>query len=131
MNAKIMDITDAKFYLQQGLKEEKNGIIRLSYANMFYEKGLRFNPSSLTLIFNLARNYMILNKFKLSIVWFELGLKFKPRWVNGLVGLALTYFEMGYHSRAVVCIKAAHENINLAKNDDFIAKTKMRAMTPS
>ena len=97
---------------------------------MFYEKGLRFNPSSLILIYNLARNYMILCKFKLSIVWFELGLKLKPRWVNGLVGLALTYFEMGYNSRAVNCIKAAHNNINLVKFDKVIDHG-LRSKTPS
>jgi hypothetical protein len=98
---------------------------------MFYEKGLRFNPSSLILIYNLARNYMILNKFKLSIVWFELGLKLKPRWVNGLVGLALTYFEMKYYSRAVVCIRGAHDNISLTRNDRPDDKIVLRDRTPS
>ena len=60
----------------------------------------------------------MLCKFKLCIVWFEFGVKLKPRWVNGLVGLALTYFELGYHSRAVPYIQAAHKNINTIRNSE-------------
>ena len=53
---------------------------------------------------------MTLCKFDQAIVWFEFGLLLKPRWVNGLVGMAVTYFEMGYHSRAVEYITAARKN---------------------
>jgi len=62
---------------------------------VFYLQGLRINPTNFRLIYNLARNYQKLNLFDKSITWFLFGLKIKPRWVNGLVGIAITYFEMG------------------------------------
>ena len=68
------------------------------------------NPESRRLMYNLARNNMILCKFKQALIWFEFGLLLKPRWVNGLVGVAITYLEMGYYSRAVEYITAARKN---------------------
>ena len=46
----------------------------------------------------------------MAVEWFDFGLKLKPRWVNGLVGMAVTYFEMKHYFKAVEFIKAARLN---------------------
>jgi hypothetical protein len=65
----------------------------------------------------------VLNLFEKSVVWFNFGLKLKPRWVNGLVGIAITYFEMGYNSRAVSYIKSARQNF---KGEKFVSSEDER-----
>ena len=57
--------------------------------------------------------------------WFDFGLKLKPRWVNGLVGMAVTYFEMKHYFKAVEYISAARLNFKAAaldKNDSCLFK---------
>ena len=64
---KIVDnLDDPKFWLQQALKEENNSKSHnsLEQANAYYRSGLKECPSSLKLIFNLARNSLILCKYK-------------------------------------------------------------------
>ena len=90
------------------MNEQSNA--RIEYANVFYRQGLLKNPESRRLMYNLARNCLILCKFDQAVTWFEFGLLMKPRWVNGLVGLAVTYFEKGYYSRSVEYITAARKN---------------------
>ena len=42
----------------------------------------------------------------------------KPRWVNGLTGLAVTYFEHKLFKKAVETIKEAQKHMNKAEKDD-------------
>ena len=76
----------------------------------YYRQGLRKNPTSLMLIYNLANSYKKLKKYSSTLVWFCHGINLQPRWIDGLCGLAVTYFNMGEYKMALKFISLAKEN---------------------
>ena len=81
----------------------------------YYRQGLRKNPTSLHLIYNLANSYKKLKKYNSTLVWFCHGINLNPRWIDGLCGLALTYFNMGDFKMALKFITLAQGNYKGAK----------------
>jgi len=51
------------------------------------------------------------------VEWFGFGLKLRPRWVNGLVGMAVSYFEMKHYFKAVEHISAARKNFKAVSHN--------------
>ena len=82
----------------------------------YYRQGLRKNPTSLVLIYSLASCYSKLKKCESSIHWFAKGIDLIPRWVDGLCGIAINYFNMLNFERALLFIHLAKEN---SKGENF------------
>lgn len=97
-----------KFWQQRGLQCAKEGEI---YAAMdYYRQGLRKIPHDHTLIYSLAVCYMQLKKYHSAILWFGKGVDLHPRWLDGLCGIALAYFNLQNFERALKFIILAKDN---------------------
>ena len=96
------------FWMQQGMQRAIRG--ETAAAMDYYRQGLRKNPTNLLLIYNLANSYKKLRKYTSTLTWFMHGVQLNPRWVDGLCGLATTYFNMQQYELALHCIKAARFN---------------------
>ena len=77
----------------------------------YYRQGLRKNPTNEILIYSLAHSYLKLKKYKSAILWFGKGVDLNPRWVDGLVGIGITYFNMLDFGRALRYITLAKDNM--------------------
>jgi len=108
---KRQDMDNPKFWLQKGIEQTNQG--KVDAAMDYYRQGLREKdyPRSkdkkekpkhhdkhaeniLKLIYNLANSYKKKKQYHNSLRWFAHGVGLFPRWVNGLVGLATTCFNM-------------------------------------
>jgi tetratricopeptide (TPR) repeat protein len=96
------------FWLQKALISQKEGQIEACVG--YYLRGLRWNPTSTLLMYNLANSYKKLGKLQNAKLWFNLGVQIMPRWVDGQVGLAMTQFEMGDFPNAYNNVKQARED---------------------
>ena len=67
---------------------------QIDAAMDYYRQGLRKNPTSHILIYSLAVCYCRLKKYRSAIHWFSRGVELHPRWIDGLAGIAITYFNM-------------------------------------
>ena len=76
----------------------------------YYRQGLRKIPSDHTLIYSLAVCYSRLKMYHLAIHWFSQGVELKPRWLDGLCGIAMCYFNMLDFERALKFIMLAKDN---------------------
>lgn len=76
----------------------------------YYRQGLRQFPNEHILIYSLAVCYMRLKKYKSAIQWFGKGIDLHPRWLDGLCGIAITYFNMLDFNRALKYITLAKDN---------------------
>ena len=88
----VPDMDGIDFWLQKGMQKAVQG--KADAAMDYYRQGLRKNLTNLTLIYNLANSYKKLNKYSNALTWFMHGISLHPRWVDGLCGLATTYFNM-------------------------------------
>ena len=61
----------------------------------YYRQGLRKNPSELKLLYSLAVCYSHFRRYQSAMCWFSHGLNLNPRWVDGLCGMSMLYFNMG------------------------------------
>lgn len=77
----------------------------------YYRQGLRKNPTNETLIYSLALCFMKLKKYRSAILWFGKGVDLNPRWVDGLCGIAITYFNMLDFDRALRYMTMAKDNM--------------------
>ena len=76
----------------------------------YYKQGLRIHPSEHILIYCLAVCYTRLKLYQSAINWFSRGVEFNPRWIDGLCGIAITYFNMLDFEKAPKYITLAKEN---------------------
>lgn len=86
------DMDGPEFWQQKGLLCSLEG--KSDAAMDYYRQGLRKNPSDEQLLYSLALSYLQLKKFESSMRWFSYGLRLNPRWVDGLCGCAVAYFNM-------------------------------------
>ena len=84
----------------------------------YYRQGLRKNVTNLTLIYNLANSYKKLKKYSNALTWFMHGVSLHPRWVDGLCGLATTYFNMRDYEQALRFISVAKDNCKGVKDGE-------------
>ena len=77
----------------------------------YYRQGLRKHPTNDILIYSLAVCYLKLKKYRSAILWFGKGIDLNPRWVDGLCGIAITYFNMLDFERALRFISLAKDNM--------------------
>ena len=82
----------------------------------YYKQGLRKIPNCDTLIYSLACCYCRLKKYHSAIHWFGKGVELNPRWLDGLCGIALSYFNLQDFERALKFIVMAKDN---AKGDNM------------
>ena len=76
----------------------------------YYKQGLRKHPCQHSLIYSLAVCYSKLKKYRSAIHWFSLGIDLHPRWLDGLAGIAIIYFNMLDFPMALKFITMAKEN---------------------
>lgn len=76
----------------------------------YYRQGLRINPTSEILLYNLACCFEKISKFKNTIRWLEHALSVKQRWTDAFYGLAMTYFKMGDYQQSSHYIENAIES---------------------
>ena len=88
--------------------EVKKGEIKA--AMDYFKQGLRINPGKHKLIYSLAVCYSRLKMYQSAINWFSRGIDLHPRWVDGLCGIAITYFNMLDFERALKYISLAKDN---------------------
>ena len=60
----------------------------------YFSQGIRLNPSNTDLIYCLATCYRKLSMHGNTLNWFMHGVALKPKWLEGLMGLAYTYFSL-------------------------------------
>ena len=84
------------------------------------------------MIYNLANSYKKLKKYNSTLVWFCHGINLQPRWIDGLCGLATTYFNMKNFKMALKFITLAKENYKGSKANqsllDFDTITFLKAV---
>ena len=102
--------------------EVKKGEIKA--AMDYFKQGLRINPGKHKLIYSLAVCYSRLKMYQSAINWFSRGIDLHPRWVDGLCGIAITYFNMLDFERALKYISLAKDN-----NKGFQMKTTNEELT--
>ena len=76
----------------------------------YYRQGLRKLPDDHVLIYSLAVCYMKLKKYHCAIHWFGKGVELHPRWLDGLCGIAIAYFNLMDFERALKFIIMAKDN---------------------
>ena len=67
-------------------------------------------------MFSLALGYLELAKFESAICWFSFGLKLNPRWINGLCGVAIAFFNIQNYAKALEYICLAKDNFKMDSN---------------
>ena len=82
----------------------------------YYRQGLRKNPTTEALLYSLALSYLQLHKYDSAIRWFSHGLKLIPRWIDGLCGVAVAFFNMQNYEKALQYIELAKNNFKSSKN---------------
>ena len=92
LNKHIPSMECSDFWLQKGVQCSKEG--KAEAALDYYRQGLRKNPNDQILLFSLALGYLQLQKFESAIRWFSFGLKLEPRWIDGLCGVAIAFFNI-------------------------------------
>ena len=113
LRQKINDMKSPDFWLQKGILCANEG--KVEAAMDYYRQGLRLNPNSRELLYNLANSYKKLKRFNNSLRWFSHSVSLAPRWVDGLVGLATTFFNMHNYRQALIFIVKAVDNFKNQK----------------
>ena len=108
LNSVIKDMDSVEFWQQKGLQESHKG--KIDAAMDYYRQGLRKNPTDHILIYSLGVCYSKLKKYKSAIHWFSRGIDLLPRWLDGLCGIAIAYFNIHDFERALKFISLAKVN---------------------
>ena len=82
----------------------------------YYRQGLRKNPTNESLLYSLAQSYLRVQKYESAIRWFSFGLGLNPRWVDGLCGVAVAFFNMKYYEKSLSYIEHAKNNFKSIRN---------------
>lgn len=104
----IRDMDSTDFWQQKGIQCAKKG--QIDAALDYYRQGLRQFPTSHILIYSLATCYSQQKKYNSAIHWYGKGIDLDPRWVDGLCGIAINYFNMLNFDRALYFIQLAKDN---------------------
>eukprot|EP00347_Sterkiella_histriomuscorum_P021543 403333609 len=122
MQQRINDMNNPQFWLQKAIQKSQSDSIESSID--YYKQGLRLNPTSEILIYNLACQYHKIHKYMNCIRWLEHSLVIKPRWTDAYYGLSLTYFKLGQYEKAAEEVQRAVEcfrkNESLSDIDNMI-----------
>ena len=76
MRKHIPDMDDARFWLQQAQKQINNG--KIEWAIDYYRRGLRRNPTSLSLIYAMSLCFYRLCWINSAFKWLNFGLVLSP-----------------------------------------------------
>ncbi|CDW86062.1 tpr domain containing protein [Stylonychia lemnae] len=107
MQSRIQDMKSPNFWLQKAIQQCNNDSVESSID--YYKQGLRVNPTSEILLYNLACQFQKIGKFENSIRWLKHSLNIKPQWTDAYYGLAITKFKMQKYDLALKNIELAIE----------------------
>jgi hypothetical protein len=87
----------------------------------YFRQGIRMTPTSTELIYCLASSYKRLGKHQNALNWFMNGVALKPKWVDGLMGLTCTFFNLRNWQKTLHYCLLAKENYDRSNTQQLFS----------
>lgn len=87
----------------------------------YFRQGIRMTPTCSELIYCLACCFKRLGKFKNALNWFLNGVALKPKWIDGLMGITSTYFNLSDWPQTLKFCLISKENYDKKNKNNLFA----------